>query len=376
MAGIADIVTSVVDQKHGPGILRSPQTAGNPIFALAGNTLGFGRGLLPNAGFSENRNDFEWEMGCLSWQQPQVIRPAQVDEAAAKASWDKQEIERFKESGGFLTPRPFPGVPAPESPPTVTPKAIKFRVNPSDVSWSMAQRSQEMKTKAGTVLHVWNDNQRKTYFDEPVLTINFQSGNILPTRSIASFRGDIPEGLCNFYEFMALVDEVKVLDDGRANLCYIQYNSLIFPSITLWGFFTPNGISFSDSAANHAQVNNWTASFTVYKSSPELGRAIATSNQSRTDGQEAGFPLKQRYMERVGFTYSNRRSETFGALQDISTTVRAVASGQVPPRDIGKAAKASVNAASQRVVARTATAIAGAASAAVSGVPSPPRTAF
>jgi len=204
----------------------------------------------------------------------------------------------------------------------------------------------------------------------------FQSGNILPSRSLLAFRGELPEGLCNFYEFMALVDEVKVLDDGRANLCYIQYNSLIFPSITLWGFFTPNGISFSDKASNHAQVNDWTASFTVYKSSPELGRAIATTNQFRTDGKEAGFPLKQRYMERVGFTYSNRRSETFGALQDISTTIRGIATGQVPPRDVVKVGKASIKAASQRIVSRSATAIAGAASAATSGVPASPRAAF
>jgi hypothetical protein len=351
MAGIADVITSVVDQKNGPGILRSPQTADNPLFALAGNVLGFGRGLLPTSGFQENRNDFEWEMGCVSWQQGGTefvqgpLLPGQTEA-------DRPQVQVRE------------------------PKSIKFRVNPSDVAWTMAQRSQEQKTKAGTVLHVWNDNERKTYFDEPVLTINFQSGNILPSRSLLDFRGELPEGLCNFYEFIALVDEVKVLDDGRANLCYIQYNSLIFPSITLWGFWTPNGISFSDSAENHAQVNNWTASFTVYKSTPELGRAIATTNQSRTDGLEAGFPLKQRYQERVGFTYSNRRSETFGLAQDISTTVRGVLGGQIPPRDVGKAGKAAINAASQRVVSRSATAIAGAASAAVTGVPSASRAAF
>jgi len=339
MAGVADIITSVVDRKNGPGILRSPQTVDNPTFALAGNILGFGRGLLPTSGLRDNRNDFEWEMGCLSWQQGGGNVTVQNENG--------EEETLFRE-----------------------PKAIKFRVNPSDVSWTMAQRSQEQKTKAGTVLHVWNDNERKTYFDEPVLTINFQSGNILPTRSLLDFQGTIPEGLVNFYEFMALVDEVKVLDDGRANLCYIKYNSLIFPSITLWGFWQPQGISFSDQASNHAQVNNWSASFTVYKSTPELGRAVAITNQSRVDGREAGHPLKQKYMERVGFTYSNRRSETFSPIQDLLIT------GQVPPRAIASASKASVNAASQRIVSRTATAIAGAVSAATSGTPQPPRTTF
>lgn len=356
MAGIASITSLINGGGRGPGVLRSPKTGGgftNSIFAAAGNTLGFGRGLLPNAGLFENRNDFEWEMGCQSW----------LDAGGEFLVLDENGLPILDTERGFFTGR-FRTTQRTESRP---PKAIKFRANPSDVSWTLAQRSQEQKTKAGTVLHVWNDNERKTYYDEPVLTINFQSGNILPTRSILDFRGDIPEGLVNFYEFMALVDEVKVLDDGRANLCYIRYNSLIFPSITLWGFWQPSGISFSDRADNHAQINNWTASFTVYKSTPEIGRAIATNNQSRVDGLEAGFPLKQRYLERVGFTYSNRRSETFAAAQSALTTATAIASGQIAPQDIASAAKATVNAASQNVVASIVTGAAGAGAAIAAG---------
>jgi hypothetical protein len=358
---IASVVTSIVDRKNGPGLLRSPKTSGNPVFALAGNALGFGGGLLPNAGLLENRSDFEWEMGCISWQQ--VVQPA-----------DKGDFPFADTLGavGSVLPdfiNPFPSEKVPE------PKAIKFRCNPSDVSWTMPQRSVEQKTKAGTVLHTWNDNDRKTYFDEPVLTFKLQTGNILPTRSILNPRGTIPEGLDNFYEFMSLVDEVKVLDDGRANLCYIDYNSLIFPQIRLWGFWQPNGISFSDSSTNHAQVNEWSASFTVYKSFPELGRNIATTNTSITDGSQAGQSLRQMYNHRSGHTYSNRRSETFGLLQDAAISTQAVVTGQVAPRDIGAAAKATINAASQRIVQRASTAAAGAVALAVSGVPAAPRTA-
>jgi len=352
MAGVASI-TSLINGDSGPGFLRSPRSGGgfaNSFFALTGNALGFGRGLLPNEGLLENRNDFEWEMGCLSWQRGGgrffVTDPETGEVQVERGLFSNNTRERVED---------------------VPPKAIKFRVNPSDVSWTLAQRSQEQKTKAGTVLHVWNDNQRKTYYDEPVLTINFQSGNILPRRSVLDFNGRIPEGLDNFYEFMALVDEVKVLDNGDPNLCYIQYNSLIFPSITLWGFWQPQGISFSDNSNTHAQVNNWTASFTVYKSTPEIGRAIATNNQSRVDGQEAGLPLKQRYLERVGFTYSNKRSETFAPLQQLAITSRAVISGQVPPGDIASAAKASVNAASRNVTASAVTAAVGAGAAIAAG---------
>jgi hypothetical protein len=353
--GVASIVTSVVDRKNGPGLLRGLRTPGNPFFAIAGNNLGFGGGLFPNAGLLENRSDFEWEMGCLSWQQGTSSGGTATDLA--------QELGAGNTGATGLTGS------------ETEKKAIKFRCNPSDVSWSMPQRSVEQKTKAGTVLHVWNDQTRNSYYDEPTLTFNLQSGNILPTRSILEPRGSITEGLNNFYEFMSLVDEVKVLDDGRANLCYIDYNSLIFPKIRLWGFWQPTGISFADSAANHAQVNNWSASFTVYKSFPELGRTIATNNQSIVDGSLAGQSLRSMFNHRSGFTYSNRRSENFGIVQDIAVSAQAVVTGQVAFRDVGSVARATINAASQRTVKRAATAVAATLALGVAAIPKAPRAA-
>jgi hypothetical protein len=334
--GVAEIYQTVVDRRHGPDLLRNPNTAETPGFAFIGNLLGFGGGLWPNSGLQENRTDYEWEMGCISWQGTKDINGAQGPS-----------------------------------------KAIKFRCNPSDISWSMTQRSQEQKTKAGTVLHVWNDHDRKTYFNEPVITLTLQTGNILPVRNIFQPSTPVvPEGLNNFYEFMALVDEVKVLDDGRANLVYIDYNSLIFPKIRLWGFFTPNGISFSDKASNPATVNSWTASFTVYKSEPNLGRAIATANGGRgqVSGVKAGSGLKTAF-QTEGYPYKNRRSETFGLIEDALTTATAIASGQIPPRDIGAASKATINAASQRIVTRAGSALAGAVALTVAGTPNKGRLA-
>ncbi len=343
--GVAEIYQTVIDRRHGPDLLRNANTAETPGFAFIGNALGFGGGLWPNSGLQENRTDYEWEMGCLSWQRGQQgIGPVGING---------------------------------EAPPRGPGKAIKFRCNPSDITWSMTQRSQEQKTKAGTVLHVWNDHDRKTYFNEPVITLNLQTGNILPVRNIFEpTKPVVPDGLSNFYEFMALVDEVKVLDDGRANLVYIDYNSLIFPKIRLWGFFTPNGINFSDKASNPATVNSWTASFTVYKSEPNLGRAIATANGGRgqVSGDRAGVALKTAFGAE-GYPYKNRRSEVFGLFEDAATTISAIGSGQIPPRDIVKAGKAAVNSASQRVVTRAGTALAGAVALTVAGTPNKARLA-
>ncbi len=361
--GVAEIYQTVVDRRHGPDLLRNANTADTPGFAFIGNALGFGGGLWPNSGLQENRTDYEWEMGCISWQTP---TPAPLPS------------ESFSEKFGFGgINAPTIGKDINADLPQPVSKAIKFRCNPSDITWSMTQRSMEQKTKAGTVLHVWNDHDRKTYFNEPVITLKLQTGNILPVRNIFEpATPTVPDGLNNFYEFMALVDEVKVLDDGRANLCYIDYNSLIFPKIRLWGFFTPNGINFTDKSSNPATVNDWTASFTVYRSEPNLGRAIATANGGRGQdgGQSAGSGLKAAFKSK-GYPYKNRRSEVFGLFEDAATTVSAIGSGQIPPRDIGKAAKATVSSASQRVVTRAGTALAGAVALTVAGIPNKARLA-
>ncbi len=176
------------------------------------------------------------------------------------------------------------------------------RVNPKDVSWKMPQRSAVQKTRVGEIVHVWKDRFRGTFYDEPSITINFQSGNIMPIRekplkkaqsqqvgtNIDQFGNEIaifeerksidtsetqprvPPGLSNFYQFLSLVDEQKILDDGTINFVYIMYNSRIFPNLTLAGLFTPEGVSWTDTSQDPNQVDSWSANFTIYDSYPRL----------------------------------------------------------------------------------------------------------
>lgn len=234
-------------------------------------------------------------------------------------------------------------------------------VNPKDVSWRMPQRSAVQKTRVGEILHIWKDKFRDTFYDEPQLTITFQSGNIMPIRqkpyvtssakqtlgridsnpasglqrditsAVSSAGGDqlindvagaaetlnnrtgtrrgstapqfegntvtrpkrendpeetvqVPPGLNNFYEFVQLVDEQKILDNGEVNFVYIIYNSRIFPSITLAGLFTPEGVSWTDSSDDPNQVNSWTSNFTVYDSFPKLNDLNALTRFFQTAG--------------------------------------------------------------------------------------------
>lgn len=152
------------------------------------------------------------------------------------------------------------------------PKYIVWKVNPGDTAWTLGQRSSEQKTRMGTVLHVWKDNIRGTYYDEPILDINFQSGSIMPVRSENGQVYRINTGLKNFYEFLSLVDEQKINADGTANMIHITYSSNIFPVMVLSGLFSPEGTSWNDTSQEPYDVSGWRARFTVRKTYPAIGR--------------------------------------------------------------------------------------------------------
>ena len=192
---------------------------------------------------------------------------------------------------------------------------IVFRVNPSNVSWRIPVRGNEQMVKSGRIQHVRRNETKKTFLSEPEIDITFHTGNIMPIRlnppiqkgtkggfpipnvksnlqapgqefftdfnvnasRVPSLQKDtrekvsIPQGVWNFYMFLALVDEQKILEDGTQNLIYLYYHSNTFPAIILSGLFNPsNGISFTDSS-NTPNGLEWNATFTVYNSTPQLG---------------------------------------------------------------------------------------------------------
>ena len=155
------------------------------------------------------------------------------------------------------------------------PKGLTWEVNPSEIGWSLGQRSMHTKTVVGTVLHVWPNAARNTFFDEPRLTFNLQSGNIMPVRvNPATSTFEPSGGIANFYDFMQLVDAPKLTvgsanQPPRANMVVIQYYSNLFPKLTLMGMFDPAGIRFSDTSTDN-QINGWSADFIVYQSIPKL----------------------------------------------------------------------------------------------------------
>jgi hypothetical protein len=183
---------------------------------------------------------------------------------------------------------------------------IYCRVNPAQISWSVALRVADQKTLAGTVQHAWRPAagvRRRTYFSEPVLGITFQSGNIMPVVTVDGSDQNVlglaqvqmPTGLQNFYDFMDLVNDSRILDDETAarqtNVVYIMYTSKLFPSMVLAGMFDPSGISLTESATDPNQVQ-WTCQFTVYDSYPRFDRGYELIQAWQNQGFGAVTPQR------------------------------------------------------------------------------------
>lgn len=211
-------------------------------------------------------------------------------------------------------------------------KYIVLWVNPSEMSWNMPRRETVTKTAAGAVRNTWRNRFRGTYYDEPMLNITFQTGNIMPyanlkpeifgKRSISRNHfidkktgnwntrykntrtpnqspylipviqePPVPPGLQNFYDFIALIDQ-PILQGWGENRHVLFYRTQVFPRMKIEGYFTPEGLSFSESVDNANRLT-WTTQFQVYDTSPKIWNAsdmkMAYSMAARENGFASGL---------------------------------------------------------------------------------------
>lgn len=156
-------------------------------------------------------------------------------------------------------------------------RSIVLFCNPSSVSWSIPIRGAIQKTHSGEVYHTWKVKNRKTYYDYPTLNFTFQTGNMMPVQVKDTPGNDqstviVSEGANNFYDFLEFVDQDRLFEDRgsmRTNYQQITYYSQTFTGMVLRGFFTPEGITFEDSAEDPFN-KTWSAPFIVYDTSPKF----------------------------------------------------------------------------------------------------------
>jgi hypothetical protein len=147
-------------------------------------------------------------------------------------------------------------------------KHILFWSGPSNTTWSFQQRGTIQQTRTGHIAHYWRDDKRSTFFDDPTVAFTFQTGNIMPVRTVGNSLVTFPPGLLDYYDFFTFMDEKKILPDGRPNFINIVYHSLLYPTILLRGFFEPETvISVVEEAGRPAGVT-WNATFRIRSSDP------------------------------------------------------------------------------------------------------------
>ena len=153
-------------------------------------------------------------------------------------------------------------------------KSIVFRCNPNKVDYEWPIRGATQNVKSGKVFYWWRNKDKKSHFDLPSVTFGFQSGNIVvlsdnfdPRQAPTMY---VPEGLDNFHQFMSIVDEVKMLDDGTPNFITISHHSAIFPDLSLTGFFDPSSPITVSESAEDPSLFSWSGKFLVHTSEPRF----------------------------------------------------------------------------------------------------------
>jgi len=193
-------------------------------------------------------------------------------------------------------------------------KYIVLWVNPREMGWTLGRREAISKTATGVVRNTWKNRVRGTYYDEPLLNITFQTGNILPGVTVPSSRfgtrvvestpvatpneqgvivdryekvrnkrgplqadpaaiadmikaPPVPPGLENFYDFLGLIDQ-DVLAGSGENRHILLYRTRVFPRMRLEGYFQGE-LSFTESADNANRLT-WSMAFQVYHSIPRF----------------------------------------------------------------------------------------------------------
>lgn len=157
---------------------------------------------------------------------------------------------------------------------------LVFNVNPASYQFDNPFRQNVVQAKGGPVVHTFRDpKHNNTNLGYPTINIEMSSGSLMPRPN--SYK-DIKEknvkywkpspNVGNFYKWLEIVQEdtvYQVGDDILPNYQIIEMSTLLFPHITLKGFFVQNA-NWSENAENPAEIQNWQTQFLIYETYPSL----------------------------------------------------------------------------------------------------------
>lgn len=172
-----------------------------------------------------------------------------------------------------------------------TNRLLTFWINPSETQWRIATRTSIEQIQGGAVHHEWRTTEvtgtqpDASKFDMPTISFAFQSGNITLT-SYGENENQMPPGVDNFYDFLEVLNQPTMTKTGAPNYVNIYYATHLFPEIYLQGYFSADGVQWTETADNPNMITGWGASFIVFSSNPPLTSSGA---------------LKERYNSVFGF---------------------------------------------------------------------------
>jgi len=161
---------------------------------------------------------------------------------------------------------------------------IYAALSPSEVSYQFALRGQLEKCGGGEVLHMFEADEERAeslgrYLDEPKITYTLTTGNCLP---VSTADGDIaiPAGLDAYFALIELLlEDPRLLPDGRSNDIIIIQSSVVFPQLTIEGKVDPAGISFVESAENPTEIRGVQFTVSVKRITPRVTNHAALRAQ-------------------------------------------------------------------------------------------------
>ena len=154
-----------------------------------------------------------------------------------------------------------------------------FNVNPNSYQLDNPFRQNVVDTKGGPVIHTYRDpNRGYTNFGFATMNIEMSSGSLMPRAKFKLKQHNqeqswtMPPSVGNFYRFLEIVQEDTVYQRENQilpNYQIIKMSTLLFPRLTLYGYFIQNA-NWSEQAENPTEVQNWQVQFKIYKTTPAI----------------------------------------------------------------------------------------------------------
>ena len=151
--------------------------------------------------------------------------------------------------------------------------------NPKSVNIKLSWREKDQVIKGGIVRHSWRSHG--SYLQEVQFDFEFQTGNTMPR--IVDNKIVRGPGLDNLYELLELFDHPRIDPvTGEPNYTRIFFNTAMFPTFNLLGFFDPEDFTIPQTAdePNGISFNQSFTSRIIYPKVTNASQLVLAFNES------------------------------------------------------------------------------------------------